>query len=301
MKKTEFDNIIAELKAKDLHSEKEIMDYLQKHASEGLLHQANFSSGYSDRESTALSLVSQALSVSDPDKAKAIIAEALTHYPQSIEAYEQMGYYEELPFFATVWFEKAIRLGEKQFGKMYRRYHKGSYWQYLETHAYLRALNRYAECQWAVGNAKEAIRSYKNLLELDPDDHLTCRWKMVANMIESYDYVGLSEQLRSFQNDNSAFAKYVLWLERFIFGSSKDAKKLFEEATTANALVPRSILAQDEIQFIYDDFKPGSAEEAHYIASFIYEICSREHRIMSELRKYEKAGKSGGSQMRRVK
>ncbi len=300
-KPTIFDEMLADLHAKGFRSEDEIMEYLMNPAGKAHVDPSREAPVYLSRKTVALKLVMQAMNEDDPEKVEGLLAEALMNDPECIEAYESMGYQEQLPFFATVWFEKAIRLGEKQFGKMYRRYHEGSLWQYPETHAYLHSLNRYAECQWAVGNAKEAIRTYKDLLALDPDDHQSCRWKMIANMMQSFDYGGMHKAFQQYKDDGKAFAKYLSWLERSIFRDKKLAEQLFAEATARNPSVPGAVISHADIEYIYDDFQPGSKEEAGYIASFIAQICEKDHTIMSTLKKYERSHRPDNKSMRRIK
>ncbi|HAI75742.1 MAG TPA: hypothetical protein DCM08_05795, partial [Microscillaceae bacterium] len=122
-----------------------------------------------DPKEQAKELIMDAYDLS-PVQARVNIEQALQLDINCIDAYILLGLLESVPQIGMVFFEKGIAIGRSIFDKKYRAKHKGHFWGLHETRPFMRCLQSYAECLFAIWRVEECVAIYEELIELNPND-----------------------------------------------------------------------------------------------------------------------------------
>lgn len=145
-------------------------------------------------------------------------------------------------------YEQGMKAGERALGSQVFEEDVGHFWGILETRPYMRARLGLAQCLWVLGERRQAIDHYTDMLRLNPGDNQGIRYILVSCLLEE----GLDEKLggllKQYEDDGAAAWLYsrALWTFRRE-GASKRANKCLKEALECNQFVPSYLLGEKRL------------------------------------------------------
>jgi len=144
---------------------------------------------------------------------------------------------------ALIFYRKAVEAGKRALGPEAFKNYVGHFWGILETRPYMRALAGLADCLWALGNRKEAIEHYYELLRLNPKDNQGIRYALIDSLLAEKRDKEAERLLNQYPHDPSAYWRYSEALLEFRRkGASKKANSLLNDALNYNPYVPAYLL-----------------------------------------------------------
>ncbi|AZR73225.1 hypothetical protein BBF96_07405 [Anoxybacter fermentans] len=192
---------------------------------------------------------------------------ALEIYPDSPDAYVILAQETATTFEEALYlYRKGVEAGERVFGKRYFEENKGHFWGLIETRPYMRAKLGLAETFEFLNYKNEAIKHYKEMLELNPNDNQGVRYNLLTLLLEENRFTEAKNLLEKYNNDISAEFKYnKCVLEYKLSGASNITKKLFKEAIAYNPFVPDYLLGVKQLPLFPPLYiSPGGEDEAIY-------------------------------------
>ena len=123
------------------------------------------------KEEQAQDLVYQASESEDLFQADKMVFKALQLDPDCVEAYEFMGDQALSPLQSLLFFKLGFTAARKKLGEKFVKENKGHFWGLHETRPYMRCLKSYAECLYMLDQKDDALNTYFELLELNPNDN----------------------------------------------------------------------------------------------------------------------------------
>jgi len=179
-----------------------------------------------------LELVEQALKIS-PDCADAYVLLA-EEKAQSMEEAARL-------------YEAGVKAGERALGKKVFEEQAGHFWGAIETRPYMRARLGLAQCLWSFGKRDEAIRHYRELLRLNPNDNQGIRYLLASALLEMGNIDSLHELLSKYNEPTAAWL-YTKALVAYVRqGDSAEARKLLKESLNCNRHVPSYLLGEKKL------------------------------------------------------
>lgn len=161
-------------------------------------------------------------------------------------------------------FEQGVAAGERALGQARFKEDAGHFWDIVEMRPYMRARAGLAECLWLLGERQEAIRHYREMLRLNPNDNQGLRYRLLNCLIaDGKD----SEAIRLYHEhgeENTAVWVYnrVLLLFRQE-GVGEKADRALQEALAQNHHVPAYLLKRKRLPGVLPDYITfGGREEA---------------------------------------
>jgi len=165
------------------------------------------------KKDQALDLIFKAMEEPDLKKRAKMAQDALLLDPDCADAFnvlaessaatvKEMAYY----------YEQGMRAGERELGEEGFKEYKGHFWGYLPTRPYMRAKKGFADACLDMHNVNEAIKQYKELLELNPGDNQGVRYTLLLAYQEAEDWGAADALIREY-NESSAvfnFSKVVI-------------------------------------------------------------------------------------------
>ncbi len=133
----------------------------------------------------------------------------------------------------------------------------------------MRARQGLAACSWELGEHKEVIEHYQEMLELNPSDNQGIRYELAGCLLDEDSGEELGRLLEHHEEDASAFWLYTHALLAFCEGVTEKATIALEEAMETNPYVPlyllgrRSFLAEALPELI------GFGDESEAVAYFV--------------------------------
>lgn len=113
------------------------------------------------------------------------------------------------------------------------------------------------------GEYEDAIDEYKSLLELDLDDNLGVRHKLLNLFIITEKQDSANRLIEYFNEDESTFMLYTKALYYFIQNDDINSKTYLNKALEANMYVPLFLLGMRQVEDnVPDEYAIGSYEEA---------------------------------------
>ncbi|WP_078429852.1 tetratricopeptide repeat protein [Alkalihalobacterium alkalinitrilicum] len=168
-------------------------------------------------------------------KRKRLAEQTLKLYPNSPDAYNILAMYEDDP--EELFFE-GMKAGEKELGKAYFNENKGHFWGLVETRPYMRIKLNYACYLLDTGRGEKAIKHFKELLELNPNDNQGVRFELFVTYVEEKMYEEAKGLLEEYKDTLSASATYNRALIEYLQnGPTKRAKQLLNNAKESNPYV----------------------------------------------------------------
>jgi tetratricopeptide (TPR) repeat protein len=145
-------------------------------------------------------------------------------------------------------YRKALDVFERRYGIDYIRENTGMCWINRQTRPYLYAIHWYALSAWESGDRDLAIALLTRMLELDPDDNMGVRDRLVAWLIVSDDTKAGRNLLKEFPDDSTA-TRYFGLLLRILEEPEhlRHLEKAYELAVAANPYVIPFLLGQAKL------------------------------------------------------
>ena len=199
------------------------------------------------------------------DEAVALAHEALGISNNCADAYnllatEEAGTVEERLAFYLL----ALKAGERALGQRAFREDRGSFWGILETRPYMRARAGLASTLWRLGQRREAIEHYQDMLRLNPNDNQGIRYLLLPTLIEQKRIEEAENLWREYEDDGMACWPYCRALLDFIVhGGGPAAKASLKKAMNTNKHIPAFLLGLKEMPDLMPDmYSRGDESEA---------------------------------------
>jgi tetratricopeptide (TPR) repeat protein len=162
---------------------------------------------------------------------------ALALNPNCVDAYVILAEKTKSLEDAILMYEKGIQAGERELGKEFFKENKGFFWGLTETRPFMRAKQHYAEALSLLGNVKDAIVQYEELLELNPMDNQGVRYSLFVAYVDAGEYKKASNLLQQYDEASAHGAYNKLLLELSEKGFTKKAQLLAKAAKKENKYV----------------------------------------------------------------
>lgn len=208
-----------------------------------------------------------------PSKAKHNIKKALQLDSNCIEAYEFLGSMEDTAEIASAFYEKGIAIGRQKFGGKYLEEHKGAFWGFHETRAFMRCLQHYSYCLYTMEKVKECVVVLEEMIELNPNDNQGVRDQLLLYLIQLDERKKFDKYAEMFKEDNMAFSLFNRALFAFkTEGETENANKQLQKALKQNKFVAGKLLSKKQINELADHYGIGDENEANYYTHFAQQI-----------------------------
>lgn len=122
----------------------------------------------------------------------------------------------------------------------------GRFWQESETRPYMRARAGLARCLWLMGDRKQALEHFFEMLSLNPRDHQGIRYLVLAHsLLEKKPDRRFTSFFEYYDQDKEALWQYTNALRWFSKGKAPvSANKSLKKALRANPFVPFYLLGR---------------------------------------------------------
>lgn len=199
----------------------------------------------------AQDLVYDAWESADPRKRVMLAYEALLRSPDCADAY--VIFAEEIPGALEEkrdMYAAGVEAGERAIGARPFKEDVGHFWGLLETRPYMRARAGLAACLWELGERKEAVSHYRDLLRLNPNDNQGVRYTLLGCLLTLRQDDEARELLDNpeYADDGTAmwpYARALLTYRRE--GPSGRAGALLQQALEVNRHVPAYLVGRKRI------------------------------------------------------
>ena len=104
-------------------------------------------------------------------------------------------------------YQKGVEAGERALGRETFEEDAGHFWGILETRPYMRARQGLAFCLWELGEQREAIDHYGQMLDLNPDDNQGIRHVLASCLLDEELDEELGDLLERYKED--VFAEWA--------------------------------------------------------------------------------------------
>jgi tetratricopeptide (TPR) repeat protein len=136
---------------------------------------------------------------------------------------------------AFKYYQDGMAAGERGLGKRYFKENAGQFWGLLETRPYMRALAGKANCLWRLKRWNEAIKTYQELLRLNPGDNQGIRYILVDLFLGLKREDEVEKLLASYDDDWSTVWLYTQALLTYrSAGPSAKANRKLKDALKEN-------------------------------------------------------------------
>jgi tetratricopeptide (TPR) repeat protein len=163
-------------------------------------------------------------------------------------------------------YREAVAAAERTLGPEIFQEQVGSFWLISETRPYMEALKGLGDALWAIGQRREAVEHFTELVRLNPHDNQGIRDRLAPALMLLGDDEAAEKLLKKYADDISAtvlFNRVLVTFRRK--GDGKVAKKRLAEALECNRHVPDLLLGRLELpDELPAGYQLGSVEEAIY-------------------------------------
>lgn len=198
---------------------------------------------------------------------------ALHTFPFSVDAYLNWGYIyrymvtPKQPQLAKEAYQKAVTCAKLLWPELDRQ--GAIEWGYIEYRPYLWAVAGLAYAHHKLGDLDEAIKGFRYLLKVNPNDNQGVRQDMFFALLESGDYT-LAEQFFQTQENPEAdlcYGNVLIQFRKFRREEVEEEQdqKALVPAIVANTYVPDMLLnlqENDQIPKMPPSYSPGKRDEA---------------------------------------
>jgi len=184
-----------------------------------------------------------------PTKRIDLARQALRIYPDSADAWNILAEESSSPEEALEYYRKGMEAGKKHLGRKFFRENRGLFWGILKTRPFMRAKFGFAHTLHKSGRHREAIREYKELLELNPNDNQGARYLLVLAYLELKEY-GAADKLmnQTYADDISAEFNYNRLLTEYgMRGITPALNRLFRQAVHYNPHIPEFLTGKKRL------------------------------------------------------
>src|SRR5688572_14975205 len=98
-------------------------------------------------------------------------------------------------------YEQGVRAGERALGPAAFEEDAGHFWGIIETRPYMRAREGLASCLWRLGERRQAIEHYTDMLRLNPGDNQGIRYLLANCLLRENDQEALESLLNQYEDD----------------------------------------------------------------------------------------------------
>jgi len=222
-----------------------------------------------------------------PAKAKQNIETALQLDSNCIEAYELLGFMENIPEIAIAFYEKGISIGREVFGGNYLELHKGTFWVIHETRTFMRCMQEYSDCLYAMGKVKESVAVLEEMIELNPNDNQGVRDQLLLYLIQLDERKKFEKYDKMFEEDSMAFPLFNRALFAYITeGETENSNKQLQKALKRNKFVATKQLSKKPITEFAEHYGIGDENEAAYYAYYAQDIWQNRSEAIFWLKKH---------------
>ncbi len=211
---------------------------------------------------------------SEPSKGVKLAKEALEIYPQNIRALIYLADKKQTPREAIGLYKKALKIAETEFGQDFFEKNKGHFWGLHETRPYMTAKLNVAECWYAMDNIDQAIKDFRELLELNPNDNQGVRYLLSSLLLENRNYSEFHTLYKQYPDEASTFWYFNYALFLFITeGDTEKANSALEKAHKQNKHVLQVLTARKKMVLHDSDFySPGDESEAREYVTYSIKV-----------------------------
>lgn len=136
-------------------------------------------------------------------------------------------------------YQQGVAAGRRALGEDYFEENAGHFWGLLETRPFMRAMEGMANYLWKIGRKQESLRTYVDMLHLNPGDNQGIRYDLVDLLLGTNRYQELAALLEEYPHDWSAVWQYTRALLLFReHGASEEANRALDQALEQNRHVP---------------------------------------------------------------
>ncbi len=211
----------------------------------------------------ATDIIYEAWETRDREKMMNLAYQALQVTPYCVDAYNLLAGESEDNEEKLNLYLKGVEAGKLSLGDAFIKENTGDFWGLIETRPYMRALLGMADCLWNIGQRKEALAIYQNMLELNPGDNQGIRYLLVNYLLEEKEY-GEVKKMLSMYRDESCFMLFPKALLNYCtFGSNLKSNNSLIEAVRINGHVPLYLLGEKFMPYSLPDYyEYGDENEA---------------------------------------
>lgn len=213
-------------------------------------------------------LVTKAWNEDSGEKGKALALEAINLFPDNADAYLFLSYQAETNEEMLRMLDQAIAAGER-LTEDYTDEYGDILWEVRQARSYLLAKRERAEIWLYGGRIDEAHEEFKELLELDIDDHVGARFFIYHILLRQDQDEILEENLDIWEEEENALSVLLRALLSFRRkGNNPEARKLINRAGKLNPkIIPMLIGAQPLPDEPVKGPGPTQEEEAVFFAA----------------------------------
>lgn len=140
---------------------------------------------------------------------------------------------------------------------------------YEVTNGYYSSKYRLGSLLWSIGEKEEAIKNFKELIKLCPNDRLLVRSILLSWLISVDRFDEAFEILEQYKNDNLVGTRLSRVLYLFKNNELEEAKRNLRLANSINPFVLKYIIKQKKVTTSHNEFKKlGSEEEAIFYMKY---------------------------------
>ena len=150
---------------------------------------------------------------------------------------------------------------------------KGNFWSAAWTRTYLKARAFRADIAYDGFDWQLAADEYKEIIDLDSNDNMGCRYPLMSCLLHIEDDMGLLKVLVQFEQETSAHMRYTQALFEFVQdgADSPQAHKFAKEGYAENTLIPTALLKYEQLLYVRQPDEGASdmdVEAQHYCNQF---------------------------------
>ena len=194
-----------------------------------------------------------------------LVRKALEICPDCADAYVLLAERSSDIEQARDYYAEGMAAGERVLGEEFFQEDSGHFWGILQTRPYMRARLGLAQCLEELGDINEAVRHYRELLRLNPNDNQGVRHMLLPCLLEMNADDEVSELLKKNKGDE-VLASWCYTRALLTFRQKGDitiARKHLRKAIDVNKYVPKYLLEYEEMpDFLPSGYSPGSEGEA---------------------------------------
>jgi len=204
-----------------------------------------------------------------------LVRKALQICPDCADAYVLLAERCSAPEKALNFYAEGVAAGERALGTQFFEEEAGHFWGILQTRPYMRARFGLAQCLEESGNLDEAVKHYRELLRLNPNDNQGVRDMLLPCLLETNADNEAAELLKQYKNDEVlaiwCYTRALLTFRQK--GDTATARKHLKKAIGVNKYVPKYLLGYGEMpEFLSSSYSPGSVEEAVICAERLTDV-----------------------------
>ncbi len=215
-------------------------------------------SGRRDREhmlEQAQDLIYKAWETPNRKRRIALAERALGISPDCADAYALLAEEADRLDAALELYQKGVEAGERALGKKIFAEEVGYFWGLLETRPYMRARAGLASCQWEKGQHDEALRHYRDLLRLNPNDNQGIRHVLALCLIQLRYHEELAALIERYKEDGSA---EIVWTKALLSfrmqGDTAESRRCLSTARELNPHIAAYLCGLKKIPARLPDF-----------------------------------------------